>query len=384
MAVTARFPVLAVKDSTVGFSGVFGQNREVVVVVNADGSGKLASVRFEFPYLVDIRNLDQAVPRSAEFVTYLNETVAMNKVAEDLAARKGDGEAFTVFAAQHLALARAITEHGGPLQKSLFVASGLQTNKLLPLFEKRISMSSKNSVVYKSKKDAQAYRGVPFDLMLFADHIDTFIDCVEPYNVAERVFINIIHWRDPVLTGGIAFLLLTIAWLDVIGLLPSLLAVLLAVLVTKMGDVTSLQNQLIVQDPGKKKATTGGLGFLNTIQEKFDQAKTIHNGLQTTQNKLFKYNVRMLKVHSLFNGTDKELTDLFVKALAGLAAVLLVVPLRLAFTAGVIYLFTWKFRSRDPSPLERKFDSYYDRIPPRNPVNARIKPSKEKESSKSE
>jgi hypothetical protein len=90
----------------------------------------------------------------------------------------------------------------------------------------------------------------------------------------------------------------------------------------------------------------------------------------------------MQKLQSLFLQRRPDISRKFMLLLVAIAVVIALFPARWLWTAGSVYAFTWKFRSRDKNAVERTVDNLYDEIPPVNPVNARSKSNKDKEKEK--
>jgi hypothetical protein len=278
--VTVRVPLANVVGWAVTPCGGVVPGREVAV----DLDGGRGSIVFHFPYMTDICTRGEE-HRADEFARCLTELEATRKYATALAERKAESEGWATFATQHLVLARAIVDAGGDECGALFLSSNpskRNMDDLLREFEKRHILSrSKAPVVYRSKRDPQLYRGVPFDLMLFAHHIDALIDCIEPYNVAERFVIHVLHWRSPRLTAGLFALALALAWLDLVNYLPSLILLFAAYLVSALAGLTTIEGTVVYEDESKKSG-----GFFSNLKGNFEKMHSVHDGLQTTQNKL--------------------------------------------------------------------------------------------------
>ena len=293
--------------------------------------------------------------------------------------------------------------------EELFVVSALaseQHEEFVNMVKTVVVPSRLFTTLVGSWRTREAAEGIaaPFELKLFAQHIDHFVDMLTIVGVLYTWWEEYLKWKSPARSIAWTTGLFLVGWFDRLYLL---LAILLTwnlyhmyVLRTPEGRQRYAPSDLptkklpdgtettepIVPEAGpmgvvekEKPATEGKVsGFFNRIESKINKLQSVHTGLRTTQNNLFFVNVALDKIYSLYTWRSYRLTRVYALLLVTLIVTILLVPANWLWMGAVLFFGTKRFRSPEKNVVERAAATFWNRLDPVHPVN-KIDRRKEKE-----
>eukprot|EP00163_Fabomonas_tropica_P004637 TRINITY_DN14084_c0_g1_i1.p1 TRINITY_DN14084_c0_g1~~TRINITY_DN14084_c0_g1_i1.p1 ORF type:complete len:688 (+),score=121.42 TRINITY_DN14084_c0_g1_i1:11-2074(+) len=218
---------------------------------------------------------------------------------------------------------------------------------------------------------------VEFELKLFAQHVDNFLNLMEPVFIMFHLWDDVIQWNNPRLTAILGSICLLLSVFDLCDYIPALIFAGWAFFVYQLREV---KLEKVVSRPDRKSIEKEeiGKGMFGSLRLKLHKLEKIQNGLQRTQNKLFEVNTFLFKLTNVHMWEVTWMTQTWMFVLLVLSGVFGYFSFRAIWAVLVLFFFTKRFRNPEKNIFERAIDRFWTAIPPVDPVNVYIDP-KEKE-----